>query len=400
MKDGALLLFTLLLWSVWWFSRIDRLIPCCLPAGPTMPLQFTYSSHDFVAETCPNSGNGPQTGLAPSQFDTIVRAGWTERMEKGLFRYHLGDLQTRVLPGSHGYVAQLNIQRGVERRKPQEILSVQQAFNAKQFNFNKINPEEVILEMTKAAEQETALQENGQSHRHCRMVVLVNVSPLEFGHCLFVPDPSCCFPQILTRFAIQVGIECVLLSSDPGFRVGFNSLGAFASVNHLHLHGYYLSHELRIETVSVKPLVPERGFYRLLDSPPGFLFYAESDSVDRVARTICEVTDLLVDGNIAHNLFLTRGCQPCSCIQHEKDQYSRKGVRIAVWPRKTCFGAKEESAFNVALCELAGHLPFKNKEDFELATEKDVVDIIQRYLLPDCDFLKLEQQLIRHLRSL
>ncbi|XP_029010308.1 GDP-D-glucose phosphorylase 1 [Betta splendens] len=365
-----------------------------------MPLQFVYSSQDFVTDMCRSSGNGPQAGLAQSQFDTRIQAGWTERMEKGLFRYPLGDLQTRVLPGHCGYVAQLNIQRGVERRKPQEILSIQQAFNAKQFNFNKINPEEIILEMTKHAEQETAIQDNGQSHQHCRMVVLINVSPLEFGHCLFVPDPTCCFPQILTRFAIQVGIECVLLSSDLGFRVGFNSLGAFASVNHLHLHGYYLSHELKLETVSVKPLVPERGFYRLLDLPPGFLFYTESDTVDRVARAICEVTDFLVDGNIAHNLFVTRGCQPCSSVQKEQDQCSRRGVRIAVWPRKSSFGAKEESAFNVALCELAGHLPFKNKKDYELATEKDVVDIIQRYLLPDQDFVKLEQKLIRHLSNL
>lgn len=320
-------------------------------------------------------------------------------MEKGLFRYRLGDLQTRILPGPHGYVAQLNIQRGIERRKPQEILSIQQEFNTTQFNFNKINPEEVIFEMIKDTEQDTALQDNGQLHQPCKMVVLVNVSPLEFGHCLLVPDPSCCFPQVLTRFATQVGIESVLLSSDAGFRVGFNSLGAFASVNHLHLHGYYLNHELKIETVSVKPLVPERGFYRLLDFPSGFLFYTESEEVDKVARAICEVTDFLVDGNIAHNLFLTRGCQPRDCIQNEKDHCSRKGVRIAVWPRVSCFGAKEESAFNVALCELAGHLPFKNKKDYELTTEKDVIDIIQRYLLPDRDFLRLEQQLIHHLKN-
>lgn len=321
-------------------------------------------------------------------------------MEKGLFRYHLGDLQTRILPGPHGYVAQLNIQRGIERRKPQEILSIQQEFNAKQFNFNKINPEEVICEMIKDTEQDRALEDNGQLFKPCRMVVLVNVSPLEFGHCLFVPDPSRCFPQVLTRFAIQVGIESVLLSSNPGFRVGFNSLGAFASVNHLHLHGYYLDHKLEIESVSVKPLVPEKGFYRLPDFPTGFLFYAESEEVEKVARAICKVTDVLVDGNIAHNLFLTRGCQPCDYIQKEKDCCSRRGVRIAVWPRISCFGAKEESAFNVALCELAGHLPFKNKKDYELTTEKDVVDIIQRYLLPDREFLRLEQQLIDHLTDL
>ncbi|XP_022609913.1 GDP-D-glucose phosphorylase 1 isoform X1 [Seriola dumerili] len=371
-----------------------------LKADPTMPLQYVYTNQDFVTDVRRSTDSSSGMASPPAKFDTTIQAGWADRMEKGLFRYHLGNLQTRILPGSRGYVAQLNIQRGIERRKPQEILSIQQEFSAKQFNFNKINPEEIIFEMIKDTERGTALHHSGQLQQPCRMVVLVNVSPLEFGHCLFVPDPSCCLPQVLTRFAIQVGIESVLLSSDPGFRVGFNSLGAFASVNHLHLHGYYLDHELKIESMPVKPLLPERGFYRLLDFPAGLLFYTESEELEKVARAICEVTDFLVDGNIAHNLFMTRGCPPCDHRQNEKNICSRKGVRIAVWPRISCFGAKEESSFNVALCELAGHLPFKNKKDYELTTEKDVIDIIQRYVLPDEEFHRLEQQLTRHLMGL
>ncbi len=356
--------------------------------------QLVFSSQDFVTDVSRSSGNSLGMASTATKFDTVIKAGWTDRMDRGLFRYHLGELQTHILPGCHGYVAQLNIQRAIERRKPQEILSIQQEFNAKQFNFNKINPEEIICEMIEDTKGET-----GEEHLHqrFRMVVLVNVSPLEFGHCLFVPDPSQCFPQVLTKFAIQAGIQSVLLSADPGFRVGFNSLGAFASVNHLHLHGYYLNRELKLESLPAKSLVPEKGFYRLLDFHRGFLFYTESESVEKVARAICQVTDFLVDGNIAHNLFMTRGCQPCDRIENGEHDGSRNGVRIAVWPRISCFGIKEESAFNVALCELAGHLPFKNKRDYELATEKDVTDIIQRWLLPDAEFQRLEEQLTHHL---
>ncbi|XP_040019679.1 GDP-D-glucose phosphorylase 1 [Gasterosteus aculeatus] len=362
-----------------------------------MALQFVYSDRDLVPDVRRSSGKRP--GIAPSatEFDRTIRAGWTDRMKAGLFRYHLGDLQTRILPGPHGYVAQLNIERGIERRKPQEILSIQQEFNGEQFNFNKINPEEILFEMIKEVEGGS---EKGPLHEPCRMVVLVNVSPLEFGHCLLVPDPSGCLPQVVTSFAIRVGIESVLLSSDPGFRVGFNSLGAFASVNHLHLHGYYLEHQLEIESMPVKPLVPEKGFYGLLDFPAGFLFYTESERVEEVAEAVCRVTNFLVDGDVAHNLFLTRGSPPRGRTRSEEERCSRRGVRVAVWPRASCFGAKEESAFNVALCELAGHLPFKNKKDYELISERDVTDIIQRYLLPDSEFHTLEQQLTRHLKDL
>ncbi|KAM6961451.1 GDP-D-glucose phosphorylase 1 [Aplochiton taeniatus] len=319
-------------------------------------------------------------------------------MERGLFRYHLGDLKTKILPGSQGYVAQLNIERGTERRKPQEILSIKQPFDGKQFNFNKINPKEIICIMIKNYEIVKQGSKNGHVYKPCRMTVLVNVSPLEFGHCLFVPEPTLCFPQVLTRSAVLIAIESVLLSSDQGFRMGFNSLGAFASVNHLHLHGYYMSKPLQIEEAPVRPLVPDKGFYRLKSFPVGFMFYTEPEELDKVVRAICQSTDFLVEENKAHNLFFTRGCPPGVTLDDDRRSI-RGGVRIIVWPRKSCFGAKEESAFNVALCELAGHLPFKNKQDYENITEKDVMDIIQKYLLPDDEFLVLEQQLVSLLQS-
>ncbi|XP_077566583.1 GDP-D-glucose phosphorylase 1 [Stigmatopora nigra] len=347
-----------------------------------MTIHFLYGKQDFVKDVRFNNNGSQMTNY--SRFDSGIRAGWADRMERGLLRYNLGDLQTRILPGPCGFVAQLNVKRGTERRKPQEILSIKQDFNAEQFNFNKINPDEILFEMIKDSGEEQKID-----YQPCKIVVLVNVSPLEFGHCLFVPDPSLCFPQVLTKFSIQVGIESVLLSSDPAFRVGFNSLGAFASVNHLHLHGYYLKHKLNIESLPCRPLLPARGFYTLMGFPAGFLFYTESKDVDVVSSAICQVTDFLTDANVAHNLFMTRGCPPCE----QEDRFLRNGVRIAVWPRLASFGIKEESALNVALCELAGHLPFKNKKDFELATESVVIDTIQHYLLPDEDFLQLERQL-------
>ncbi|KAM9807791.1 GDP-D-glucose phosphorylase 1 [Neosynchiropus ocellatus] len=360
-----------------------------------MPLQFAYSHKDFVINVRRKTGNDPREDFPPTPFDTTIKTEWTDRQEKGLLRYTLGDLQTRILPGPHYFVAQLNEKRGIERRKPQAVCSIRQKFNGELFNFNKIKPDEVILEMSKS---EGCSEEDGET-APCKMVVLVNVSPLEFGHSLFVPDPPLCLPQVLTRFAIQSGIESVLMSSDPGFRMGFNSLGAFASVNHLHLHGYYLDHELYIETVPVTPLLPDIGFYSLSDFPAGFVFYAESGGVDEVAKAVCRVTDFLVDADVCHNLFLTRGCPPYSPERGRMDRSLRSGVRIVVWPKIACFGAKEETAFNVALCELAGHLPFKNVDEYERATEDGVLDIIQKFLPPKEDFLKLEQQITQHLRD-
>uniref|UniRef100_A0A3P9MM76 Rh family, C glycoprotein b n=1 Tax=Oryzias latipes TaxID=8090 RepID=A0A3P9MM76_ORYLA len=61
-----------------------------------MTLQFVYTQQDFITEVCRSSD---KMAPPPTVFDSAVRAGWTDRMEKGLFRYHLSALETRVLPG-------------------------------------------------------------------------------------------------------------------------------------------------------------------------------------------------------------------------------------------------------------------------------------------------------------
>lgn len=356
-------------------------------------LQFVYSNQDFIGDV----RRSPEEPTVPvlSKFDKNMQANWKDRMEREMFRYSLDVLPTRFVPGQLKYLAQLNIKRATDKRKPQEILHVQQEFNTEQFNFNKVNPEEILFEMVKEGGGDEKKDKAG------KMLVLINVSPLGFGHCLFVPDPSLCFPQVLTKFAVETGIESVFLSSDPRFRMGFNSLGAFASVNHLHLHGYYLNYELKIESKPALPLVPEKGVYRFPDFPGGFLIYTRSEGVADAARSIFEVTDFLVSNNVAHNMFITRGCPPLPdhAWIEESDQ-SRNGVRIVVWPRKSYLSAKELCAFNPAFCELAGHLLFKNKPDYENSTEEEIIDIIQRQLLPKEELHTLEQGLIQHLEDL
>jgi hypothetical protein len=51
----------------------------------------------------------------------------------------------------------------------------------------------------------------------------------------------------MTESSIETALELSLLSSSYGFFVGFNSLCALASVNHLHFHAYYLDYILPIQ---------------------------------------------------------------------------------------------------------------------------------------------------------
>ena len=309
-----------------------------------------------------------------SHFDSALCSAWRQRMELGLFRYPLVALPTQTLPGTVGFVAQLNVERAVQRRRPQNIKSVRQEFDPEQFNFNQIRLGEVLFRLLRKRDCPGTVQQED-------ILVVINVSPLEWGHVLLVPEPARGLPQRLLPGALRAGVEAVLLSSHPGFRVGFNSLGGLASVNHLHLHGYYLAHRLPVEGAPSEPLDP-RGHLHVLQAlpAPGFLFYTSRPGPDLEALVsrVCRATDYLTDCDIAHNLFVTRGAPPGKTSSSS----ALSGVRVILWPRKPSFGIKEGEAFNVALCELAGHLPVKTAQDFSSLTEAAALALIRECLLP------------------
>uniref|UniRef100_A0A8C5RPQ8 GDP-D-glucose phosphorylase 1 n=1 Tax=Laticauda laticaudata TaxID=8630 RepID=A0A8C5RPQ8_LATLA len=351
------------------------------------PELFCYGPEELVlrgVEWPSRGGAGAAVRPAWSRFDRALRDGWAERLRRGLFRYRLGRLPTRLLPGRLGLVAQLNVQRATERRRPQQVRAVRQSFDPRQFHFGQIRREEALFCLRRRPGSAGTL-------------VAINVSPLERGHVLLVPEPALALPQVLTAEALLAGLEAVLLSAHPGFRLGFNSLGAFASVNHLHLHAFYLDWELWVESAPGEPLLPEAGLYLLREAPaPAFLFYCDDGAqVEPLAHRIGRVTGHLTQREIAHNLFATRGAAP----EGPLGSRARPGIRVLLWARKACFGAKQESAFNVAVCELAGHLPTKTVQEYEGLSEASALHRIQQCLLPASQLAQLQRELVDLLRE-
>ena len=105
------------------------------------------------------------------------------------------------------------------------MASVRQPFDPEKFNFTKVElAKELVFETQQDSED----------------ICIINVSPIEFGHCLFLPHIQRCLPQALTKQAIESALKLMLLSRSKAMKMGFNSLCAYASVNHLHWHLYYL----------------------------------------------------------------------------------------------------------------------------------------------------------------
>ena len=113
-------------------------------------------------------------------------------------------------------------------------MQVVQDFDPNRFNFNKAYSKEVLFAFEPASYGDAStFQESSRCPRSPNLV-LINVSPIEYGHILLCPRLLDNVPQVMDPSTVLVALHFALEVDNPYMRVGYNSLGAFATINHLH----------------------------------------------------------------------------------------------------------------------------------------------------------------------
>lgn len=135
---------------------------------------------------------------------------------------------------------QLNTERTSLRRKPQVITSVVQPFNENAFNFNKVSECEVLLRC------QSQLNDEANSTQGT-ITFLVNNSPITKYHSLICPRLTENLLQVITKESIEFAIDLMTGLNDRCYRIGYNSLGAFSSLNHLHMHLIHVTEKMYVE---------------------------------------------------------------------------------------------------------------------------------------------------------
>merc|ERR1719186_848005 len=298
--------------------------------------------------------------------------------------------ETRIMKGKFSLLAQLQTNRASLRRQPQSMDSLRQPFNHSQFNFTKIKEDKELIfklhnkdldssstssqskdfESSSRSSQSKDLDSSSRSSQSkdfessSRDLLITNVSPLEYGHCLLVPQVEECLPQVQTEYSVLLALKVMLLSGSGTFRMGFNSLCAYASVNHLHWHCYYTNHFLKLQAIpvvlaregSLVHYIPEEEY-----PAAGWVFLLKSlDQMQETARTVFALVDWLSQNSVAHNIFITRGSGLAggSDLSH---------VRVFVWARDSVLGTKDPGAFVIAVCELSGQILVYQEEALNLS---------------------------------
>uniref|UniRef100_A0A182KDV8 GDPGP1-like N-terminal domain-containing protein n=1 Tax=Anopheles christyi TaxID=43041 RepID=A0A182KDV8_9DIPT len=288
------------------------------------------------------------------ELQRLLESTWSERHDAGVgFRYHLQIERERIAEGKFHFLILLNCKRLTERRQPQAF-QLDAPFDPARFNFTRVDPAEVQLELCSPTPT----------------TILINNSPVTVYHSLVVPDRMGQHAQLLTPAGVRVSFELLLRLPDRRYRIGYNSPGAQASVNHLHLHLLRIDTDLYVQWAE---LLPVRGIpllHRLADHLPaqGYCFVLRNPTVELelVCSGLMWLIETLAGRQMAHNLFWT--------WTHQAEGVE---MRAFVFPRVSQCVNKAACSFNAAFLELCGFVSVGEVNDFERLTEEGIVQALR-----------------------
>uniref|UniRef100_A0A7N0U3J3 GDP-L-galactose phosphorylase n=1 Tax=Kalanchoe fedtschenkoi TaxID=63787 RepID=A0A7N0U3J3_KALFE len=337
---------------------------CCIRAAKLPLYGYKWKSE---TEKGTDSLSCVSKGLPGNFLDSLVLGEWEERMQRGLFRYDVTACETKVIPGEYGFIAQLNEGRHLQKRPTEfRVDRVLQPFDQKKFNFTKIGQEEILFQFEASECGEIQYFPEAPIHvENHPSVVAINVSPIEYGHVLLIPRIFECLPQRIDNESLLLALHMAVEAANPYFRLGYNSLGAFATINHLHFQAYYLAVPFPIEKAPTNEVVTLSSgvkIYKLLKYPVRGLVFEGGQTLEDLSKAVSDSCICLQNNNIPHNVLI-----------------SDSGKRIFLLPQ--CYAEKQalgevsaellDTQVNPAVWEISGHMVLKRKKDFEEASEQN-----------------------------
>ncbi|KAJ0902624.1 putative GDP-L-galactose phosphorylase [Helianthus annuus] len=330
---------------------------CCLP-GAKLPL--------YAFQKCDAKIEASDKKEPPFAFlESLLLGEWEDRAERGLFRYDVTACETKVIPGDYGFIAQLNEGRHLKKRPTEfRVDKVLQPFDGSKFNFTKVGQEEILFQFESSKDGEVKFYPNAPIDvESSPSVVAINVSPIEYGHVLLIPRILECLPQRIDHESLLLALYMASEAANPYFRLGYNSLGAFATINHLHFQAYYLAVPFPIEKAPVKKITDFSGgvvISEILKYPVRGLVFEGGYSLEDLSNAVSDSCMCLQDNNIPYNVLIS------DC-----------GTRIFLLPQ--CYAEKQalgevssellDTQVNPAVWEISGHMVLKRKQDYEGASE-------------------------------
>ncbi|CAI5722117.1 unnamed protein product [Peronospora effusa] len=192
--------------------------------------------------------------MASTNLDEHLLCRWDLAASAGVMRTNIDDTLRRRVPGTLGLIVQFNPSHRKSKRPVDPLLlqlSTDETFanpKVSDFNFTMAKREEFLSGFRFKTEDDQHLlfvqtiDMGDVGKDEPEHFVLVNVAPLVRGHMLFVPELNRVKPQKMTKKFLLYALSISQAIRREDFALGFNSAGAWSSVNHFHLQGYFFPH--------------------------------------------------------------------------------------------------------------------------------------------------------------
>nr|KYP73429.1 UPF0580 protein C15orf58 isogeny [Cajanus cajan] len=353
---------------------------CCIPDAKLPLYAFKkVNGKDLAVNEC---------GEPPLAFlDSLILGEWEDRMQRGLFRYDVTACETKVIPGEYGFVAQLNEGRHLKKRPTEfRVDKVLQPFDENKFNFTKVGQEEVIFQFEASDDGQVQFFPNAPVDvDNSPSFVAINVCPIEYGHVLLIPHIFERLPQRIDRESFLLALHMAVEANNPYFRLGYNSLGAFATINHLHFQAYYLALPFPIEKAPTKKIANLNGGVKiseLLKYPVRGLVFEGGDTLEDLSNVVSDACICLQNNNIPFNVLIS------DC-----------GKQVFLLPQ--CYAEKQalgevdpellDTQVNPAVWEISGHMVLKRKKDYDEASEGNAWRLLAEVSLSEERFQEVNE---------
>ncbi|CAI5997607.1 unnamed protein product [Closterium sp. NIES-65] len=281
-----------------------------------------------------------------------ITSEWNRKFQEGLFRYDVTACESKVIEGRLGFIAQLNEGRHSKKRPSEFPMDkVLQPFDPSKFNFTKAGQNEMLFRFEEGGEEESP------------SIVAINVSPIDYGHVLLIPRILDTIPQRIDKPSLLMALRLASEVNEPAFRIGYNSLGAFATINHLHFQAYFLDLPFAIECASSKEIAVSTNGCKveeLTDYPVKTLVFQAGACLEQMASAAAAACCELQERNIPLNLFIVdRGTRLFLIPQRYAERQARGEISQELL----------DTLVNPASFEIAGHVVCKRREDYDNASE-------------------------------
>ncbi|TYI80921.1 hypothetical protein E1A91_D05G119500v1 [Gossypium mustelinum] len=304
-----------------------------------------------------------------SILDAVLLSQWEDRMLKDCFKYDVTTSEIKVVTGKMKFLCQLNEGQITDHLLKSEGNTL---LELDPFVFDCVKHQEELLFCLANSKKAKSELIPSASVPDSAVLVIINVTPIEYGHVYLVPCASNRLYRFLDARSTEIITRLAAEINNQSFRIFYNCY--IPNCSGVYFEACYFPHPLPVEFRPAGTLFGasgRRGIHicSIIDYPIKTLSFQTTQNLKILAAAISEICFQLEEKNIQYNLMI-----------------SDSGKKIFLFLQKTCAASHAISAW-----ECGGYLLFRNRYQFDEVTEDAMVNRLSSFSLDDNNFEAVKQ---------